>query len=176
MNIETLNFTVASGALVMLIALIALSSDLLFMKGRMLANDLAPYALYGILTLTFGGVMTSLTYSEVYGFIPCALCWLQRVFLYPQALMGVAGTYWKDTVMLSRYGIVLSIAGLAIALYQYVYQMLPQGSLPCPASGVSSRYDKVINEFGFMTFPLVSAISFALLIVLYLIYSRAHSK
>jgi len=176
MPIETLNLIIAAGALVMLIALIALACDLAFAKGRHIANDIAPYAIYLILAITLGGTAMSLVYSEIYGFIPCALCWLQRVFLYPQALMAAGGAWWKDSIMLPRYGILLSIAGVVISLYQYVYQMLPQGSLPCPASGTIDCLDKVIDEFGFMTFPLVSAITFAFLIILYVILYRTHAK
>ncbi|OGG59514.1 hypothetical protein A3C89_00970 [Candidatus Kaiserbacteria bacterium RIFCSPHIGHO2_02_FULL_50_50] len=176
MLIETLNLMIASGALVMLVALAVLSLDLFFTQGKHLANNLAPYALYGILALTLSGTAMSLFYSEVLGFIPCALCWLQRVFLYPQALMAAGSAWWKDSAMLPRYGILLSIAGLLVSLYQYVYQMLPQGSLPCPASGTIDCLDKVINEFGFMTFPLVSAITFVFLIVLYILFSKTRTS
>jgi disulfide bond formation protein DsbB len=39
--------------------------------------------------------------------------------------------------------------------------------MPCLADGSADCADKVIDLFGFVTFPFVSAVSFALLITLY---------
>lgn len=43
------------------------------------------------LLATFG----SLYYSEVKGFIPCTLCWYQRIFMYPILLIAGIGLFQK---------------------------------------------------------------------------------
>ena len=41
--------------------------------------------------LALAATLGSLFYSEIAGFEPCKLCWLQRIFMYPQAvLLGIA--------------------------------------------------------------------------------------
>ena len=67
---------------------------------------------------------------------------------------------------------VLSIFGFVVAVYHYIYQMIPKekmaaGVMPCLADGTADCADKIINEFGFITFPFISAVTFALLITLY---------
>ena len=43
------------------------------------------------LVVVLSGIFGSLFYSEIAGYTPCALCWWQRVFLYPQAIiLGIA--------------------------------------------------------------------------------------
>lgn len=129
-----------------------------------------------IIGMSVGGVALSLVYSELFLFVPCSLCWLQRIALYPQAIMVILAFRRKDTVHFPIYGIALSIFGMAVATYQYVYQMLPaetrDGIMPCLVDGSASCADKVIDMFGFVTFPFVSAVSFAFLITLYLALLR----
>jgi disulfide bond formation protein DsbB len=78
----------------------------------------------------------------------------------------------KESVYYPVYGIGLSIFGFIVAMYQYIYQMLPRevssGLMPCLADGSADCAEKVMETFGFVTFPLLSAITFAFLIVLYL--------
>lgn len=175
--LETINLLVSAGSMVMLIATIALATDLIFADGKHLSISVSPFALPLIIAITVVGSLTTLLYSEVFGIIPCALCWLQRVALYPQAFMSIGGKIWHDTVMMPRYGIILSTLGLGVAIYQYIYQMLPKGSLPCPATGGAvDCFEKVMNEFGFITYPFISASTFAFLIILYIIIRRTRRQ
>ena len=45
------------------------------------------YALHLGFALSLTGVLASLYYSEIVGFVPCVLCWVQRIFIYPQVLL-----------------------------------------------------------------------------------------
>ncbi len=107
----------------------------------------------------------TLIYSEIFGIIPCGLCWFERVALYPQALLFGMAMYYKDTRM-PRYGIGLSIGGLIVSLYHHYIQMGGSEFIKCPAAGADCA-KRFLFEFGFMTFPLLSAILFSFLIVLY---------
>lgn len=171
-SIDTLGLTIASGTIITVIATFALIADIIFARGTTLARPLAPYARAIAIILTGTAAGMSLVYSDVLGFVPCALCWLQRVFLYPQFVMGVVSVRMKDRVMLPRYGIALSAIGLLVSIYQYIHQLLPEDALPCPIRGSANCYDTIIHEFGFVTFPLAAAAAFALLIVLYWIMIR----
>jgi disulfide bond formation protein DsbB len=102
---------------------------------------------------------------------------LQRIALYPQALLAILAYRRGDITHFPVYGIALSIAGMLVATYQYIYQMLPaetrDGIMPCLVDGSASCADKVIDMFGFVTFPFVSAVSFAFLITLYLYLKKS---
>lgn len=138
----------------------------------------SPYVWWILFATTVGGVLTTLLYSEVLGFIPCSLCWLQRVALYSQAMLGVAAWRLRDRVFFPVYGIVLSSFGLVVAVYQYIYQALPEtalqsGLVPCLADGSADCSDTVMEMFGFVTFPFLSGVLFLFLIVLYMHMRRA---
>jgi disulfide bond formation protein DsbB len=96
----------------------------------------------------------TLWYSEVLGFIPCGLCWLERAMLYPIALISIVSLTKPDR-SLFRSILALSIAGFCIALYHHVLQM-GVVNLPCPASGGDCT-KRLVFEFGFITFPLMAA-------------------
>jgi disulfide bond formation protein DsbB len=110
----------------------------------------------------------TLIYSEVFGFIPCGLCWLERIFLYPQVILLGVALATKDKVV-SKYGIALSIPGMLVSLYQHYLQMGGAEFITCPVIGAGADCaERILFEFGFMTFPLMSAFLFAFLIALYL--------
>jgi disulfide bond formation protein DsbB len=170
--LDTLNFWFALAGVFMIPATIGLYVDYFFFKSKYYRQWIHQFTWLLIIAITVGSVVVSLIYSEYLGFIPCSLCWLQRIALYPQALLSIVAFKVKDNVYFPLYGIALSVFGLAVALYQYAYQMIPKDAssefLPCLADGTADCAVKVIDEFGFMTFPLLSAITFTLLIVLYL--------
>lgn len=176
------NQMLAIASLALLVVTIALYYDFFINKGTFFAEKVNRFAWYAVMTVTIGSVIMSLVYSEYFGFIPCSLCWLQRIAIYPQALLSVLAFRAKDTKHFPVYGIGLSLFGFAVAVYQYVYQMIPaevreSGITPCLADGSNADCAvKVINEFGFVTFPFVSAVSFAFLIILFLYMRRAQKQ
>lgn len=178
--LPTLNFYMALGGLALGAVTLVLYFDYFFCKGKYFSKHVNKLAWGTIIAVTTGSVIMSLVYSEYFGFVPCSLCWLQRIALYPQALLSVMAFKINDVKNFTAYGIALSGFGFLVAIYQYLYQMVPQdkitaGVLPCLADGSADCADKVINEFGFMTFPLLSAITFAFLIVVYLYMRRQQS-
>lgn len=167
-----LNFLLALGGLAMLAAAVVLLIDFFF-HGRLLGDRLKPF-LWPLIFLTTGSsIALSLLYSEYFGFVPCSLCWLQRIAIYPQVLLAVIAYTFKDEKNFPVYASALSVFGLLAASYHYIYQMIPRdkiagGVLPCLADGTADCADKIINEFDFVTFPLISAFTFIFLISLYL--------
>lgn len=106
-----------------------------------------------------GATALTLLYSDYFGFIPCGLCWFQRIFLYPQIILLGVAWYRKDrNVWL--YVIILSALGLLYALYNHYVQLGGSVHLPCPASGGDCG-QRFMYEFDYVTFPLMSATLFA---------------
>ena len=131
-------------------------------------SAIRPYVLPIVFVITLIGSVLTLVYSEAFGFAPCGLCWLQRVFLYPLPFISGIALLVKDTAAW-RYVVALSIPGLLIALYQHFIQMGGSDVLPCPAApGAADCAQRLVFEFGYITFPLMAATLFALTIVLML--------
>ena len=114
----------------------------------------------------------SLYFSEVRQFVPCALCWWQRIFMYPLVpLLGIA-TFRQD-VQIWRYALPLATVGLATSTYHYLIQKVPGLAPPAScASGVpcSAAY---IDWYGFVTIPLLAGIAFALITALLIGLARS---
>lgn len=175
---QTFNLLYAVAGLAVLLLTLILIYDYFWNESKLYTKFVAPYIWQLLLATTFGGVATTLLYSEVFEFVPCSLCWLQRVAFYPQALMSVTAFKQSDAMHFPLYGMVLSAFGFTVAVYQYIYQSLPQdlmdaGIMPCLADGSGDCSKKVMEVFGFVTFPFLSAVIFAFLFTLYLHMRRA---
>jgi disulfide bond formation protein DsbB len=165
-TIELLNFILALGGVAMAFGAIVLFYDLKS-KTFSLRNPVTHFGLLGAFAISAVSMVMTFVYSEVFGFVPCGLCWLQRVFLYPQViLLGMA--LWRKDKNIAVYGIGLSIPGLVISLYQHYLQMGGSELIGCPTAGAGANCaERILFEFGFMTFPLMSAFLFLFLIALY---------
>lgn len=173
-----LNFILAVGGLALAAATIALYVDYFWLKGKYFRDRIKEGMWPIVAAATVGTVALTLLYSEYFKFVPCSLCWLQRIAIYPQALMVLLAWKGGDTTRFPTYGIGLSIFGFIVAVYQYIYQLMPAEArdsfAPCLIDGSNADCAvKVINEFGFVTFPLLSAVTFAFLIVIYLYMRRS---
>lgn len=103
--------------------------------------------------------------GEVLGQTPCNLCWFQRAFMFPLAIVLGLGLWWRDP-RIGRYGIILAIGGGAVALWHlglYV-SVIPESIKPCTASGPSCTDDNQV-VFG-IPIPLLALVAFALIALL----------
>ncbi|MEK3973759.1 MULTISPECIES: disulfide oxidoreductase [unclassified Psychrobacillus] len=110
----------------------------------------------------------SLFFSERMGFIPCTLCWYQRILMYPLVfLLGVA--FYRNDKKIYVYALPLSIIGICVSSYHYALQKIPslQEFSAC-TSGVpcSGQY---INWFGFVTIPFLALLAFVMITVFMLV-------
>lgn len=113
----------------------------------------------------------SLYFSEIKHYIPCTLCWYQRIFMYPLVIIIAVGIRRHDK-KLESYVLPLSILGFLIALYHNLlqYQILPESVAPCTlAASCTARYT---GYFGFITIPLMSLTAFFIITICMLIYRK----
>jgi disulfide bond formation protein DsbB len=133
-------------------------------------NNVQNYSLYGAWIVSVIATLGSLYFSEIKGFIPCELCWFQRIFMYPLSIiLGIATFYSEKSII--KYVLPLSIIGGSISIFHYLEQKVPGFAAikPC-AQGVpcSAAY---INWFGFITIPFLAFTAFSL-ITFFLILAR----
>ncbi len=133
-----------------------------------------------ILELLFWGIMAavvgSLVYSEIVGFPACDLCWYQRMFMYPQAIIILMAMIRKDKTIID-YLVPLSVIGAVVALYQSFIQwgFSFVNILNCTAvGGECARI--YVKEYSYITIPFMSLSVFVYIIVLKYIYYSHRRK
>jgi disulfide bond formation protein DsbB len=106
----------------------------------------------------------SLYFSEVAHFIPCELCWYQRIAMYPLAVvLGMAA--WRRDLGIRRYVLPIAAIGGLVSAYHYLIQHVPDLSggtcdvgVPCTAAWVWT--------FEFVSIPFMALASFGAIITL----------
>jgi len=131
-----------------------------------IAKFLAIYAPHLAFGPAISALLGSLYYSEVAHFIPCELCWYQRILMYPLAALILVGVFNEDW-LLPRYVLPLSISGIGVSTYHYLLQMNIFETTGVCSGGVSCALSEV-NIWGFMTIPFMALIAFTLITVLML--------
>lgn len=109
----------------------------------------------------------SLFFSEVMELIPCVLCWYQRIFLFPLAIILLIGLFPLDKKVVN-YALPLAIIGLLFTVYHCLlfFGVIPENLQPC-SQGVSCTDDNM-ELFGFLPIPLLALIAFLMIIILLL--------
>ena len=166
-SVHYLNVFLGAGA----IALQALSVIALFLlffgskKNKFLAYVNKHFLVLSFLISLFASIFP-LVYSEIVHFIPCYLCWWQRVFMFPLALI-FAVAFWDKDRKVIRYALPLLCAGFLISVYHnFFYYFGENSNLPCDASGVSC-YQHLVSEFGgYISIPMLALTSFVVLLTL----------
>ena len=118
--------------------------------------------------LAMGG---SLFFSEQMGFIPCTLCWYQRILMYPLVMfLGIA--FYRNDREIWKYVLPISIIGMVMSGYHYALQKIPslEGFSTC-TSGVpcSGQY---INWLGFITIPFLAFVVFTIITTMMLVLRK----
>jgi disulfide bond formation protein DsbB len=128
--------------------------------GPFLQNYGAYLALVPALTALLG----SLYYSEIAKFIPCTLCWYQRILMYPLSLIIVIGIIKRDE-FLPHYVLPFSIVGIFVSSYHYLIQQGVFGAPAACAAGIPCDM-RWVNYFGFVTIPFMALTAFVMITVI----------
>ena len=132
---------------------------------RNLIEKVGRFALPLALVIGIVGIITTLYYSEVIGFEPCKLCWFQRIFLYPQAIIVLIALFRK-TRDIGYYLITLSVLGAIVAIYHYNLQWGGAPLIPCSADLTLACSKRYFVEFGYITESMMALTAFLSLIAL----------
>lgn len=107
----------------------------------------------------------SLYYSEVAKFTPCALCWYQRICMYPLAVILGIAAFRKD-LGIRVYVTTLTVIGAVIAAYHSYIQAFPPpgGSSFCTATAPCT--ERYVWELGFVSIPFMALSGFLFIMAL----------
>lgn len=172
-SVELLNYILGVGTIAMQAVSVGLILAYFWRDKSKVARDTLALAhtwgLWSAFWLSLIGVGLTLYYSEVVGYVPCGLCWMTRVFFYPQVLLFAVALYKHEGSRVADYSLALSIPGAIIALYKHYLELGGSELLPCPASGVGDCGKRYIFEFGYVTMPMMGFSLLCLLIILMII-------
>lgn len=129
------------------------------------------HLVYGAWAVALIATVSSWTLSELFHLEPCILCWVQRIFMYPLAVIMPVGILRRDPE-LPYYVLPLSITGTVIAFYHSLLQwdVIPEAVAPC-VNGVSCATKQIIL-MGFATIPFGSFLCFLGITVVMLLALR----
>lgn len=169
MSVETINLlsamlTVATIVAVLVFTVLALGAR--FSDGVAGMRDatwetVAEIALPLAAIVGLVAVLGSLYYSEVEHFIPCKLCWYQRIAMYPMPVI-LAIAAWRRDRSVRAYVIPLAAIGAAFAIYHYQLERFPdQSSGFCTVEAPCTIV--WVWMFHFISLPLMALSGFALI-------------
>ncbi len=115
---------------------------------------------FGAWLIASASTLGALFFGEVMQLPPCSLCWYQRIFMFPMALILPFGLFPFDRNVV-RSALPLAGIGALVAAFHVllVAGVIPQRLEPCK-QGVPCS-ETVIEWFGFVTIPLLSFVAFA---------------
>ena len=117
----------------------------------------------------------ALFFGEIMKLPPCSLCWYQRIFMFPMALILPFGLFPFDRNVVRA---VLPLAGfggmLAVLHVLLVEGIIPERVAPC-RQGVPCS-ETVAEWFGFVTIPLLSFVAFATIVFLLMLALSRSTK
>lgn len=176
--VNIINKTLSFGTIILQVLIVLIIINLIFLKKN--NNTFLFFIRKNTLTLGFLVSLTafllSLFYSEVVGYPPCELCWIQRIFIYPQLLLFGLGLYKKDKSIVD-YSIVSAVLGAITSIYHIYVEAGGTKGLECadPTSGGISCAVRYIYEFGYITMPSM-ALTLSLFIIVILINYKITSN
>ena len=111
--------------------------------------------------------MGSLFYSEIMKFIPCELCWYQRILMYPLVVIYGYAVYKKD-IRYAFPGLILSGIGILVSSYHYLIQKVPGLQEAGDGCGIIPCTTTYVNYFGFASIPFQALIAFLVIFAIHI--------
>jgi disulfide bond formation protein DsbB len=91
--------------------------------------------------------------------VPCRLCWMQRIAMYPLAVILLVAAARRDRRGGVLYAAAFPVAGTLVSAYHLYIEANPDKESPaCRVSAPCST--KWIEEFGYVTIPMLAITAF----------------
>jgi disulfide bond formation protein DsbB len=158
------------GQVVSVVLLILLVSNHFLRLDFKILKFVEKYTLQLSLIVISIAVLGSLFYSEIAQYNPCKLCWLQRIFIYPQVVVLGLALILKDKKAVA-YSLALSCFAFIIATYHYLGQTGVVDLTSCEVVGYSaSCSERFVLQLGYITIPVMAMTAMGMVIVFSLVH------
>ena len=172
--VEIINKILSIGTIFLQIVIIFILINLTFFRKRNnpFLITLKNYTFILGFISALGAFALSLFYSNIVGFPPCELCWVQRIFLYPQLILFGMELYKRDRSIVD-FSMVFAIFGSIVSMYHIYIENGGSSNLSCATLNTTnisqvSCATRYIYEFGYITMP-VMALTLSLFIIIILV-------
>jgi disulfide bond formation protein DsbB len=129
------------------------------------ARAIAPQAVVFAWIVAVVTTLGSLYYSEHAGFVPCELCWYQRIVMYPLVIvLGVAVLRRDRAVWITA--LVFVVVGAPLSLYHWLVERVPAFAESSSCSALVPCDAPRFERWGFVTLAWMAMSSFLLIGVL----------
>lgn len=179
--LDTLNKVLSLGTIFLQVIILLLVVNLIFFRNtrNKILSFFKKYTFHLGFLVGLGAVVLSLFYSEIVGFPACELCWVQRIFLYPQLVLFGLGLYKKDKSMVD-YSLTFAILGSIVSIYHIYIENGGSSSLDCAVIDPSKTNEiscaiRYVFEFGYITIP-VMCLTLSLFIIAILLNYKSNLK
>ena len=130
--------------------------------GNALLRLVEGYELWLVFVVSSTATGGSLFFSEIAHFVPCELCWYQRICMYPLTAVSLLAALANDR-RAARYLLPLPLAGAGVSVYHLLVENGVVGQTStCLISAPGGCATKWIEEFGYVTIPTLALTGFAL--------------
>jgi len=120
------------------------------------------YELWLAFVVTAVATGGSLFFSVVADFVHSEMCWFQRIFMYPLAIVTLLAAIANDH-RVARYLLPLPLIGAGISVYHILVEERVVGqTTACLISAPGGCAVKWIDEFGYVTIPVLALTAFVL--------------
>jgi disulfide bond formation protein DsbB len=103
----------------------------------------------------------SLYVSEIADFVPCQLCWYQRICMYPLSVTLLVGALLRDR-RAGLYSIVFPVVGALVSIRHIYIEINPDAETASCKIGAPCSV-KWIEEYGYVTIPVLALTAFTLI-------------
>jgi disulfide bond formation protein DsbB len=121
-----------------------------------------------------GATAGSLYFSEVANYVPCQLCWLQRICMYPLVGILFVAAIRKDWSA-RWYCLPMLVAGVGISAYHYFIEWKPAFGESACSIGPSCT-DIWFRRMGFVTLAFMALSGFVAIALLLFVEPRRSSS
>ena len=179
---DTLSLVLAAGAVVLqavlalllLLAVVSLFSTRARAALAEIRDTLLGFELWGAWSLAAIATAGSLYYSEVADFVPCRLCWFQRIAMYPLVAVLLVAAIRRDVRGGVFYALPFPIVGAAVSAYHIYIEQNPEAEGVGCKVGVPCSF-KWVEELGYVTLPVLAITAFAAILAL-LLFALSRSR
>jgi disulfide bond formation protein DsbB len=129
------------------------------------ARAIAPQSVAFAWIVAAVSTLGSLYYSEHAGFVPCELCWYQRIVMYPLVIvLGVAVLRRDRAVWITA--LVFVVVGVPLSLYHWLVERVPAFEHSSSCSAITPCSAPWFERWGFVTLAWMAMSAFLLIGVL----------
>jgi disulfide bond formation protein DsbB len=157
--------TVAAGLLGISVLVLRVAAAAGDERARQVGSSVSDAGVWLAFLIATGSMLGSLYFSEVADFVPCRLCWFQRIAMYPLVPILLVGAVRRDPNV-RWYAGPIALVGAGISAYHTLIEWRPAlDTGACELTGPSCTF-VWFREFGFISLATMALTAFLTILIL----------